>query len=69
MRCEALEDYCLANNGAVKEHPFDKQVRVYKVGKKMFALTNDGDEPLQVNLKCDPLYALELRSICPSVMD
>lgn len=68
MTHETLEDYCLAKNGAVKEYPFDKQVSVYKVGKKMFALKKDGEEPLKVNLKCDPLYALELRSIYPSVI-
>jgi len=68
MTHEALEKYCLSKNGAVKEYPFDKQVCVYKVGGKMFALKKDKEEPLQVNLKCDPLYAMELRSIYPSVI-
>ena len=68
MTHEALEKYCLCKTGAVKEYPFDKYVSVYKVGGKMFALKKDKEEPLQVNLKCDPLYALELRSIYPSVI-
>jgi predicted DNA-binding protein (MmcQ/YjbR family) len=68
MTHEALERYCLCKTGAVKEYPFDKYVSVYKVGGKMFALKKDNEEPLQVNLKCDPLYALELRSIYSSVI-
>jgi predicted DNA-binding protein (MmcQ/YjbR family) len=29
----------------------------------MFALTNEIKKPLSVNLKCDPIYFLELRSL------
>ena len=68
MTHEALEKYCLSKTGAVKEYPFDKYVAVYKVGGKMFALKKDADEPLRLNLKCDPLYARELRSIYSSVI-
>ena len=68
MTHERLEAYCLAKRGVVKEYPFDKYVAVYKVGGKMFALKKDTQEPLQVNLKCDPIYALELRSIYMSVI-
>ncbi len=32
----------------------------------MFALTAD-ETPLEVNLKCDPVYALELRALYESV--
>lgn len=68
MTHEVLEKYCLSKKGAVKSYPFDKYVCVYKVGGKMFALKKDKQTPLQVNLKCDPLYAMELRSIYPSVI-
>ncbi len=68
MTHEAVERYCLSKAGAVKEYPFDKYVSVYKVGAKMFALKKDAEEPLRINLKCDPLYALELRSIYKSVI-
>ncbi|MDX1296531.1 MAG: MmcQ/YjbR family DNA-binding protein, partial [Sulfurimonadaceae bacterium] len=47
----------------IKEFPFDDKVSVYKVGGKMFALAKEAETPLRINLKCDPLYALELRSI------
>ncbi len=46
--------------------PFDDVTLVFKVGGKMFALTNlDGD--LSVNLKCDPEKAIELREQYPAV--
>ena len=64
---EALEKYCLTKKGVVKEYPFDKVVAVYKVGNKMFALNKDSDIPLEINLKCDPIYALELRSLYEAV--
>ncbi|MGB5966069.1 MAG: MmcQ/YjbR family DNA-binding protein [Sulfurimonadaceae bacterium] len=63
MTKKSLEKYCLSKSGAVKEYPFDKVTAVYKVGNKMFALASDTQEPLRINLKCEPLYAAELRSI------
>lgn len=68
MTHEDLEKYCLNKNASVKEYPFDKYVAVYKVGGKMFALKKDTEEPLRINLKCDPLYALELRSLYESII-
>jgi len=68
MKHEVLEKYCLSKKGASKEYPFDKYVAVYKVGGKVFAFKKDQEEPLRVNLKCDPLYALELRSIYKAVI-
>ena len=44
------------------DYPFDEKVRVYRIGEKIFALTED-TAPLRVNLKCDPIYSLELRSL------
>ena len=63
MTKAGLEKYCLSKRGAVKAYPFDKVTAVYKVGGKMFALSSDSAAELRVNLKCDPLYAAELRSI------
>lgn len=68
MTNQSIESYCLAKKGAVKEYPFDKVTTVYKVGNKMFALCSDAEDEIRVNLKCDPLYALELRSIYESVI-
>ncbi len=61
-----LDTYLLAKKGATFDYPFDEVVRVYRIANKMFALMIDED-PLSINLKCDPLYALELRSIYESI--
>ena len=68
MTNQELEAYCLGKKGALKSYPFDKITAVYKVCNKMFALSNDGDSPVRVNLKSDPVYSLELRSIYESVI-
>jgi len=60
MNIEELREYCIAKKGVTEGFPFDAVTLVFKVGGKMFALTNlDGDP--SVNLKCDPEKAIELR--------
>ncbi len=66
MNFKELDAYLLSKKGATFDYPFDKTVRVYRVADKMFALTAD-EEPLSINLKCDPIYALELRSLYESI--
>lgn len=66
MNFTELNAYLLSKKGATFDYPFDKTVRVYRIADKMFALTAD-EEPLSINLKCDPIYALELRSLYKSV--
>ena len=43
------------------DYPFGKDVAVYKVGDKMFALIAEGTDPLRLSLKCDPQFAKLLR--------
>jgi len=66
MSFEEIDIYLLSKKGATFDYPFDKTVRVYRVGNKIFALMTD-IKPLSINLKCNPLYALELRSLYESV--
>jgi len=66
MNFQELDSYLLSKQGATFDYPFDEVVRVYRVANKMFALMVD-EENLSINLKCDPLYALELRSIYESI--
>lgn len=61
MDVEYLREYCLAKAGVTESFPFDESTLVFKVLGKMFALIGLEREPLAVNLKCDPDYALELR--------
>jgi len=63
---EAFRNHCLAKPGVAEEFPFGEDTLVYKVGGKMFALTNvDTFESL--NLKCEPARAIELREQYESV--
>ncbi len=60
MNIEDFRDYCLAKPGVTEETPFGPETLVFKVGGKIFALT-DINTFASVNLKCEPLKALELR--------
>jgi predicted DNA-binding protein (MmcQ/YjbR family) len=67
MTFKKLDNYLLSHQGVTYDYPFDEKTRVYRVGNKMFALTSE-DYPLRVNLKCDPIYALELRSLYEGII-
>lgn len=67
MNFEQLNAYLLSKNGAAFDYPFDETTRVYRVHNKIFALFDDSKTQLSINLKCDPLYALELRSLYPYI--
>ena len=47
-------------SGVTEEFPFDETTLVFKVGGKMFAMT-DLESDFTIALKCDPEYAIELR--------
>ena len=65
---ETLTNYLLAKPGAVEERPFGPETMVFKVMGKMFALTTPTDDPLRVNLKCDPFLAELLREKYAAVL-
>ena len=60
MNIEDFRDYCLLKAGVTEEMPFGPETLVFKVGGKLFALT-DIDTFGSINLKCDPARAEELR--------
>jgi predicted DNA-binding protein (MmcQ/YjbR family) len=62
MNFKRLDTYIRVKKYVTFDYPFDDKTRVYRIAEKMFALTSE-DRPISVNLKCDPIYALELRSI------
>lgn len=68
MHIESLRQYCLAKAATTEGFPFDNDTLVFKVAGKMFALTSLETEPLRVNLKCDPEYAIELREKYPETV-
>ena len=60
MNIEELRDFCLALKGVTEHFPFDEKTLVFKVGGKMFCLT-DLEKPFFLNLKNDPEKNVELR--------
>jgi predicted DNA-binding protein (MmcQ/YjbR family) len=58
---EEFRAYCLTKPRVTEDTPFGEDVLVFKVGGKMFALASLDQVPPQVNLKCDPELALDLR--------
>ena len=61
MHIEEFREYCVTKKGVTEEFPFDEVTLVFKVMGKMFALAPLERIPSQVNLKCDPERAVELR--------
>ena len=61
MNLAELRAYCLAKPGSTEERPFGPDTLVFKVMRKMFALTGDEPQPESVNLKCDPDDAMYFR--------
>jgi predicted DNA-binding protein (MmcQ/YjbR family) len=68
MTHKEVEEYLLGMPNAKLDYPFGEGVAVYKVNDKMFALMQEGNEPLRLSLKCDPLLAETLRERYESVM-
>jgi predicted DNA-binding protein (MmcQ/YjbR family) len=57
---DAIE-FSLSLPAAEETVPFGPDVLVYKVGGKIFALTQPDEFPSKMNLKCDPARAISLR--------
>jgi predicted DNA-binding protein (MmcQ/YjbR family) len=67
MNVEDISEYCLSKKGTSEDFPFDEETLVFKVMGKMFALIPLERIPLQINLKCKPDLAVELRERYESV--
>ena len=61
MNIEEIRDYCLSLKGAEECFPFDETTLVMKVRGKIFAFIPLEYTDVQINLKCDPDLAIELR--------
>ncbi len=68
MNSEEFREYCLAKSGVSEGFPFGENVLVFKVMDKMFATAALDENPLRVNLKCDPEKAVKLREKFPNVL-
>jgi len=67
MNVEEIRLFCLNKTGVTESFPFDDTTLVFKVLNKMFALVNLKDNQ-NINLKCDPDKAIELREHYTSVL-
>lgn len=68
MTHKQVEEYLIGMPGAKLEFPFGEGMAVYKSRDKMFALVQEGSEPVRLSLKCDPLLAETLRARYETVM-
>jgi predicted DNA-binding protein (MmcQ/YjbR family) len=57
----ALRDHCLSFLGSEETFPFGPNTSVFKVGGKMFALSQLAAEELRISVKCEPALAEQLR--------
>lgn len=69
MDHKTVETYILSMPNAKLTYPFGEGVAVYKVQDKMFALIQEGREPVRVSLKCDPQLSKVLRERYETVME
>lgn len=70
MQIDELREFCIQKKGVTENFPFDEVTLVFKVMGKMFALVSlsSWDKGEQnVNLKCNPDWAQELRSKYESI--
>ncbi len=65
MNVEDIRNYALQKEDVSEGFPFDADTLVLKTGNKMFMLISLDAAELQVNLKCDPEEAIELREQYP----
>jgi predicted DNA-binding protein (MmcQ/YjbR family) len=68
MRPGELRKLCLAFLGAEETFPFGPRTSVFKVGGKMFALSQLESESLRVSVKCEPELAGSLREAYEEVI-
>lgn len=67
MTTQQIKDYILSKKGAYEDYPFGPDTLVYRVGSKMFVLTN----PLEhstLTLKCEPSNGIFLREQHPEIV-
>lgn len=70
MNIQQLYEFCLSKKGVTEHFPFDEDTLVFKVMGKMFCLASlkdwENGNP-SISVKCDPIYAEELRITYESV--
>ena len=68
MNAAELRSRCLSFPGAEETFPFGPNTSVFKVARKMFALSQLGADQLRISLKCEPALAEQLREAHAAVI-
>jgi len=68
MTLKELKVYLSSKKESFPTYPFVETTLVFKVLGKMFALIAEDDEPLRINLKCDPNLAQILCGMHKSII-
>ena len=68
MNSSEWREYCLTMPGAREDYPETWAVWRMLAGKKFFALVGAHEGRECISLKCDPVYAMELRDIYPDII-
>ncbi len=69
LSLEAIRRYSSQKGRKITEDfPFDEETLVLKVAGKSFLFTDITQDPVRINLKCDPDRALDLRSKYDAVL-
>jgi predicted DNA-binding protein (MmcQ/YjbR family) len=61
MNLPQILEHCRNKRGVSEDFPFDESTLTIRVGSRIFLLTDIHSDPLRINLKCDPLIAMDLR--------
>lgn len=67
MNIEAYRDFCLSLPGTTEDLPFDENTLCFKVMGKIFSIC-DIENFESINLKCNPVKAIELRETHPDIV-
>ena len=67
MEIEELKQILLDKQASYIHYPFGEGYMTIQIENKMFALVSEKDNPLRINLKCDPNDAIAYREIYESV--
>jgi predicted DNA-binding protein (MmcQ/YjbR family) len=65
---DLIQDHCLSKSGVEAYFPFGPENLVFKVAGKMFLIVSLDEDPLRMNVKCDPELVEERRANYPSVL-
>ncbi|AMA71437.1 MULTISPECIES: MmcQ/YjbR family DNA-binding protein [Aneurinibacillus] len=67
MDLHTVRTYCLEKKGAIEDFPFGKDIHVFKICGKMFALLSNRNGSLHISLKCEPEICEILREQYPAI--